>query len=80
MATPQEILDESEIAKSYINNSDFSDDYKRIFLKLINTATVATNGITPEEKIQMMTESVCLLAQTQVMLIKNIDEKIYKAI
>lgn len=80
MATSQDILEESEIAKSYVNNSDFSIDYKRVFLKLINTATVATNGITPEEKIQMMTESICLLAQTQVMFAKSVDEKIQKAI
>ena len=51
MALSQEIYDTTEIAKVQVANSDMSDDYKTTLLKLLNTATIATNGISPEEKI-----------------------------
>ena len=80
MALTQEILDESELAKSYISNSDFDDDYKKQLLRLINTTTLTTNGISPEQKIQKMTEAIHLLAVSQVTFITKIDEKIEKSI
>lgn len=73
-------MDESELAKSYISNSDFDDDYKKQLLRLINTTTLTTNGISPEEKIQKMTEAIHLLAVSQVTFITKIDEKIEKSI
>ena len=73
-------MDESELAKSYISNSDFDDDYKKQLLRLINTTTLTTNGISPEQKIQKMTEAIHLLAVSQVTFITKIDEKIEKSI
>ena len=80
MATTKDILDDAELAKSYITSSNMSDDYKRTYLKLINITTMATNGISPEEKIQKMTEAIQLLAVTQGMFISNIDNKIEEAV
>lgn len=80
MATTKDILDDAELAKSYITSSNMSDDYKRTYLKLINITTMATNGISPEEKIQKMTEAIQLLAVTQGMFISNIDTKIEETV
>jgi len=80
MATTKEMLDEAELAKSYITNSDMSDDSKRTYLRLINITTEATNGISPEQKIQKMTEAILLLAASQAKYIVSMDEKIDKAV
>lgn len=80
MSTPKHISDDAELAKDYIVRSSMSDEYKRIYLRLINISTLATNGITPEEKIQKMTECIQLLAITQGMYLSNIDQKIQTAI
>lgn len=80
MSTTKEALDDAELAKSYITNSGLSDDYKRTYLRLINISTLATNGISVDEKIQKMTEYIQLLAVTQGMYLANIDQKIDTAI
>ena len=80
MPMSKSITDDAELAKSYITNSNLSDEYKRVYLKLISISTIATNGITPEEKIQKMTECIQLLAVTQGMYLANIDKKIETAI
>lgn len=80
MATTKEMLDEAELAKSYITNSDMSDDSKRTYLRLINITTEATNGISPEQKIQKMTEAILLLAASQAKYIVSMDEKIDRAV
>lgn len=80
MATTKEMLDEAELAKSYVANSDMAEDQKRTYLRLINITTEATNGISPEQKIQKMTESILLLAASQVKLVINLDQKIQDAI
>lgn len=61
MAATKEMLDEADIAKTYVVNSDMTDDQKHTYLKLIHITTEATNGISPEEKIQKMTEAILLL-------------------
>ena len=68
------------MAKSYVANSDLDDDYKKTLLRLIYISTLTTNGISPEEKIQKMTEAIHLLAISQVTFITKIDEKIEKSI
>lgn len=80
MSTTKAILDDAELAKSYITGSAMSDQYKRAYLRLINISTMATNGITQEEKIQKMTECIQLLAITQGMYLASIDSKIELAI
>ena len=80
MPMSKSITDDAELAKSYITNSNLSDEYKRVYLKLISISTMATNGITTEEKIQKMTECIQLLAVTQGMYLANIDKKIQTTI
>lgn len=76
MALSQEIYDTTELAKVQVANSDMSDDYKTTLLKLLNTAALATNGISAEEKIQKMTEAIQMLAVSQIAFITHIDERI----
>lgn len=76
MALSQEIYDSTELAKVQVANSDMSDDYKTTLLKLLNTAALATNGISAEEKIQKMTEAIQMLAVSQIAFITHIDERI----
>lgn len=81
MSTQKITLDDDvELTKNYVTNSTMSDDYKKLYLRLINISTVAINGISSEEKIQKMTECIQLLAITQGMYLSNIDTKIQKAI
>lgn len=47
----KEVLEEAEFAKSHLMNSTLDDRCKKSLLRLLNTATLATNGISTEEKI-----------------------------
>ena len=76
----QEIVDDAELAKSYITSSSMSDDYKKAYIKLLNITTMATNGLSPEDKIQKMTEAIQLLAITQGMYMVNIEKTIDDAV
>lgn len=81
MSTQKITLDDDvELTKNYVTNSTMSDEYKKLYLRLINISTIAINGISSEEKIQKMTECIQLLAITQGMYLSNIDTKIQKAI
>jgi formylmethanofuran dehydrogenase subunit E len=76
MAMTKDIIDDAELAKSRIANSNMSDEYKRMCFKLIHLSTTATNGISTEEKIQKMTEAIQLLATTQSLFVTEVDTKI----
>ena len=76
MATTKIILDDAELAKTYVINSNMSDEYKQAYIRLLNISTTATNGITPEQKIQKMTECLQLLAVTQAMYVIDMDKRI----
>jgi len=54
----KEIQEEAEFAKNHLMNSTLNDRCKKSLLRLINTATLATNGISTEEKIQKITEAI----------------------
>lgn len=76
----QEIIEESELAKQYIASSALDDTCKKSLLRLVNLSTMATNGISVEEKIQKITEAIQSLAVTQVMFLNSVDNKIASAI
>ena len=76
----QQIVDDAELAKSYITSSSMSDDYKKAYIKLLDITTMATNGLSPEDKIQKMTEAIQLLAITQGMYMVNIEKTIDDAV
>lgn len=58
MSVPSPLVANAEIAKSYVSNSNLPNDYKQLYIELLNMSTAATNGFSPEQKIQKMTESI----------------------
>lgn len=63
-----------------LNSDDLDDDYKNTLLTLLETSTLATNGITPEQKIQKMTECIQELAVSQVGMMRHLKEVIVRSI
>ena len=51
MAISKEILEETESAKYHLLQSSLDDKCKKSLLRLINISTMATNGISLEEKV-----------------------------
>jgi len=81
MSLNQEAVNRAKIAESYVLNSeDLDDDYKNTLLTLLATSTLATNGITPEQKIQKMTECIQDLAISQVGMMKHLKDVIVTSI
>lgn len=80
MATTPTILDDAKLAETIVANSNMSTDYKRAYFRLLNTTTMATNGISTDEKIQKMTEAIHSLAVIQALYMNEIDKKIDDAI
>ena len=51
MAISKEILEETEFAKNHLLQSSLDDNCKKSLFRLINISTMATNGISLEEKV-----------------------------
>lgn len=75
----KEILEEAEFAKNHLMNSSLDDRCKKSLLRLLNTATMATNGISTDEKIQKITEAIQGLVLSQITFLDTVDRKIEKA-
>lgn len=75
----KEILEEAEFAKNHLMNSSLDDRCKKSLLRLLNTATMATNGISTDEKIQKITEAIQGLVLSQITFLDTVDKKIEKA-
>lgn len=80
MPTTQFLGSNIDLAKGYVSSSRLPDEYKALYIQLLNISAQATNGISPEEKIQKMTECISLLAVSQGMYISSIDERIDRAV
>ena len=80
MALSKEILEDTEFAKSQLMSSDLDASQKKAVLRLLNITAEATNGISVEEKIQKITESIHGLVLSQITFINAVDKKIEKAI
>ena len=76
MALSKEILEEAELAKNHLMNSSLDDRCKKSLLRLLNTTTLATNGLSVEEKIQKITESIHGLILSQITFLDTVDKKI----
>lgn len=76
MSMDTDLLSDLELAKTYIVNSKESDQYKRSMLRILNASALATNGLSPEEKIQKMSETLFSLVISQVMFSTKIDDRI----
>lgn len=79
MAIKTDIVEDLELAKTYLSKSDLDDDMKKSLLKLLSNSSLATNGITSEEKIQLMTETLFSTVTTLVIFISSFDKKIHDA-
>ena len=79
MALSKEILEEAELAKNHLMNSSLDDRCKKSLLRLLNTTTLATNGLSVEEKIQKITESIHGLILSQITFLDTVDKKIETA-
>lgn len=75
----KEVLEEAEFAKNHLMNSTLDDRCKKSLLRLLNTATIATNGISTEEKIQKITEAIQGLVLSQITFLDAVDKKIQMA-
>lgn len=75
----KEILEEAEFAKNHLMNSSLDDRCKKSLLRLLNTATMATNGISTDQKIQKITEAIQGLVLSQITFLDTVDKKIEKA-
>lgn len=72
-----QIKSEFDLAQSHVsNNTTLSDAYKAQLFKLLNTTAEATNGLTVEQKIQRLTESVFSLVVAHTIFICHNDENI----
>ena len=73
-----EIAEDLEMAKSTLTNSKVDDSIKKTLFRVLNISSTATNGISPEEKIQKMSEAVFSLVTTFVCFISSMDRHIEK--
>ena len=76
MSMKPNILSEAELAKTTVLNSPLDADTKRNLVMLITKSATATNGITPEEKIQSLTECMASLASALAMYMSKSDTRI----
>lgn len=75
----KEILEEAEFAKNHLMNSSLDERCKKSLLRLLNLSTMATNGISTEEKIQKITETIYGLVLSQITFLDTVDKKIENA-
>lgn len=75
----KEIFEEAEFAKNHIMNSNLDQRCKKALLRLLNTSTLATNGLSVEEKIQKITEAIQGLVLSQITFLDTVDKKIENA-
>ena len=74
MATSKENLEEIEFAKNHLlAKSSLDETCKKKLLKLLNTAAIATNGISLEEKVQKVTEAIFGMV---IALLDSIEKRI----
>ena len=79
MALSKEIEEEVEFAKNNLMSSSLDDRCKKSLLRLLNTATLATNGLSVEEKIQKITEAIFGLVISQLTFLDTVDKNIENA-
>lgn len=76
MSVKASILSDSDLAKATVMSSPLDDDTKRSLVTLLTQSAQATNGITPEEKIQSLTESMCGLATSLAIYMSKADQRL----
>ena len=79
MSEPKEIIEEAEFAKNRLLQSNLDTNCKKQLHRLLTISTMATNGITLEEKVQKITEIIQGLVISQITFLDSIDAKIVEA-
>ena len=79
MALSKEIIEETEFAKNHLMQSNLDDKCKKSLLRLLNVSTMATNGISLEEKVQKVTETILGMVVSQITFLDSVDKKIEQA-
>lgn len=72
----KEIVEDAEFAKHHLMQSTLDEKCKKQLLKLLDVATEATNGISLEEKVQKITESIQGMIISQITFLDSLDKKI----
>jgi len=75
----KDIAEDAEFAKNHLMQSSLDEKCKKQLLSLLHTASEATNGITLEEKVQKITESILCLVISQITFLDSVDKKIASA-
>ena len=79
MASTKDIVEETELAKNHLMQSNLDDKCKKSLFRLINTSTSAANGLPLEEKVQKVTEAICGMVLSQITFLDSVDKKIEKS-
>lgn len=76
MSMSKENSEAAEFAKTKLMQSSLDDQCKKTMLSLLNIAAEATNGITLEEKVQKITETILGLVISQITFLDSVDKKV----
>lgn len=79
MSTSKEIEEDFEFAKHHLMQSNLDDKCKRTLMRLLDISTMATNGISLEEKVQKITEIIQGMVVSQITFLDSIDKRIVQA-
>lgn len=79
MSLSQQIVENAEFAKHRLMQSSLDEQCKKQLLTLLDVSNEATNGITLEQKVQRITETIQGMVISQITFLDSIDKKIAKA-
>lgn len=80
MALTQDIWNQAAEARAKIASADLDEKQREQLYKIISLTTTATNGISPEEKIQKLTEAMHAMTISQVEFITHINKFLSKTL
>ncbi len=79
MAFSKETLEDTEFAKSHLLQSNLDDKCKKSLLRLLNMSLTATNGLSLDDKVQALSETIVGLVASQITFLDSVDKKIETA-
>ena len=76
MSLNKDIVEEAEFAKNHLMQSTLDEKCKKSLLRLLNVSTMATNGISMQDKVQKITEIIQGLVISQITFLDSVDRRI----
>jgi len=76
MAVSDNISEDTEFAKTKIMQMQVDEKCKKTLISLLSNAAAATNGISLEQKVQKITESIVGLVISQIAFLDSVEKKI----